>query len=489
MGIKEIIEKEESETIEFKKSTAQLEKALKSICGFLNHRGGVVYFGIDDGKVVGQEVSDQTLKSISQKIRQKIKPEVTPEVKVLEIVGKKVIEVGVKEGRNKPYYLNGIAYKRVGTEDPVISPEELERTILEKRKRYWDSEICEEASLKDIDEEKVKWFLRKAKYERNFDVEPETVEEALERLELMKNEKLTNVAVLLFGKNPQKFFLQAETRCARFKGTEPVKPFVDMKVFGGNIIDQIDKALSFVLEHIPMAAWLVPGQVEREEKYEYPPDAIREAVINAICHRDYSLSSGVQIRIFDDRLEVWGCGSLPEPLTPEDLKKKHKSILRNLLIGKCFFLIKFIEEWGTGTNDMIKACLNWGLPEPEFELVAGDLVVTFWKSILTEELMNKLGLNERQKRAINHLKEYNKITTKEYCKIFNVVKDTANRDLNSLLDKGLIKREGGGPKTYYTLAIVRYRPIPSDIQTEEKLKLHSREGVKGQNEEFTGDES
>jgi ATP-dependent DNA helicase RecG len=222
--------------------------------------------------------------------------------------------------------------------------------------------------------------------------------------------------------------------------------------------------------------------------YEYPPDAIREAIINAICHRDYSLSSGVQIRIFDDRLEVWGCGLLPEPLTPEDLKKKHKSILRNPLIGKCFFLIKFIEEWGTGTNDMIKVCSNWGLPEPEFELVAGDVVVTFWKSVLTEELMGKLGLNERQKRVIGRLKEYNKITTKEYCKIFDVVKDTANRDLNSLLDVGLIKREGGGPKTYYTLSIVRYRPIPSDIQTEEKLTFHSQKGLKGQNEGSTGDD-
>jgi len=213
MGIKEIIETGESEEVEFKKSTAQLEKALKSICGFLNHRGGVVYFGIDNGNVVGQEVSDQTLKSISQKIIQKIKPEITPEVKVLKIKGKSVIEVTVKEGHNKLYYLDGIAYKRVGTENPVISPEELERTILEKSKRYWDSEICEEASLKDIDEKKVKWFLRKAKYERNFDVEPETpVEEALERFGLMKNEKLTNVAVLLFGKNTQKFLGPVFTR-------------------------------------------------------------------------------------------------------------------------------------------------------------------------------------------------------------------------------------------------------------------------------------
>ena len=156
MNVKEMIEREESETIEFKKSTAQVEKALKAVCGFLNHEGGRVYFGIDNGKVVGQEVSDQTLKSISQKIRQKIKPEVTPEVKVLEIQGKKVIGVKVREGGDKPYYLSGIAHKRVGTENVVIAPEELERLIMEKRRGYWDKQNYEDATLEDIDWEFVR---------------------------------------------------------------------------------------------------------------------------------------------------------------------------------------------------------------------------------------------------------------------------------------------------------------------------------------------
>ena len=159
----ELAKKGESEEVEFKKSTAQLDRALKSVCSFLNHKGGRIYFGINKGKIVGQEVSEQTLKSISQKIRQRIKPEVTPWIKVLEIEDKRIIEVIVSKGKNKPYFLDGICYKRVGTENIIISPEELERIILEKRKRYWDSEICEGASLEDIDEETVKWFLREGK--------------------------------------------------------------------------------------------------------------------------------------------------------------------------------------------------------------------------------------------------------------------------------------------------------------------------------------
>ena len=181
----ELVKKGESEEVEFKKSTAQLERALKSVCSFLNHKGGRVYFGITKGKIVGQEVSDQTLKSISQKIRQRIKPETSPGIKVLEIEEKSIIEVTISEGRNKPCYLDGIAYKRVGTENILISPEELERIILEKRRVYWDSQIHKEISFRDIDEEKVRWFVNKAKTERNLKIDEKLpVSELLERLEL-----------------------------------------------------------------------------------------------------------------------------------------------------------------------------------------------------------------------------------------------------------------------------------------------------------------
>ena len=400
------------------------------------------------------ESEEVEFKKISQKIRQRIKPEVTPGIKVLEIEDKRIIEVIVSEGGNKPYYLNGVCYKRVGTENIIISPEELERIILEKRAVYWDSQIYKEVSFRDIDEEKVRWFVNKAKTERNLKIDEKLpVSELLERLELAKNGELTNAAVLLFAKNPQKFFLQAETRCARFKGIRHVKPFIDMKVFGGDILDQVDKSLNFVLDHISMAVWLVSGQAAREERYEYPPDAVREAIINAICHRDYSLPSNMQIRVFDDRIEVWGCGPLPEPLTPEDLKKKHRSIPRNPLIAKCFFLIKYIEQWGTGTNDMITACTNWGLPEPEFELVTGDLVVTFRKDIFTEEYLKNIGLNERQKKAIEYLKIKGKITTKGYMKINEISERTARNDIVDLVKMDILQKVGTTQATYYIFNI------------------------------------
>lgn len=200
------------------------------------------------------------------------------------------------------------------------------------------------------------------------------------------------------------------------------------------------------MRHINKSAWIAPMKIERQEKWEYPPDAVREAIVNAVCHRDYESTANIQIRIFDDKIEIWGCGPLPEPLTPADLKREHKSIPRNPLIAKCFFLIKYIEQWGTGTNRMIDKCLDYGLPEPLFEEIAGDFVVTFKKSHINNGILKEL--NERQKRVIEYLKGKDKtISNKDYQGLFGVSRNTASKDLNRLVEKGIVKRAGEGKRS------------------------------------------
>jgi len=312
--------------------------------------------------------------------------------------------------------------------------------------------ICERADIEDIDEEKLRWFLKEAKRERNLNIPIDTpVNEVLMRLNASRNGKLTNASILLFGKEPQNFFLQAEVRCVRFEGNEPVKPFIDMKIISGSVIEQVDKSLNFALEHIPKRVWLA-GRVQREERYQYPPDAIREAIVNAICHRNYEEKSNVQIRVFNDYMEVWSPGELPEPLIPEDLRKTHKSVPRNPLIARQFFWIRFIEEVGIGTNDMIKYCKEWEIPEPEFKHVTGDFVVTF-RGKVTEEYLKNLGLNERQIKVIEYLKEHGKIDRKTYCDICEVEKTVAYEELSDLVKKKIIKMLGKGRGTHYSLRI------------------------------------
>jgi ATP-dependent DNA helicase RecG len=456
--IENLIKSGESERLEFKSSLADINEIVEDISAFSNSKGGKILVGVSNsGKILGLEIGKDTVERLTNKIVSNTEPKVYPNITTKNFDKKKVIVIEVQEAKEKPVFAFGRAFKRVGKSTLRMSKEEIERMILERKKVYWDSLICEEASLKDIDEEKVRWFLRKAKNERNFNINVEIpIREALERLELIKNGKLTNAAILLFGKNPQRFFYPAETRCARFKGISPVE-FTDMKVFGGTLIEQVENTVSFVLDHIPMRV-VITGKPEREEIYEYPPFAIREAIVNAICHRDYTIMSNVQVRIFDDRIEVWGCGPLPEPLSIGDLKRKHESILRNPLIGKCFFLIKFIEQWGTGTNRMIEACLKHGLPEPEFEMVAGNLVVTFWKDIYTEDYLKKMGLNEREIKAVMFVKKEGKITNKIYQELFDVSRQTATRELSNITQKGIFKQVGvRGKGTFYTLAQMTHK--------------------------------
>jgi len=343
--------------------------------------------------------------------------------------GRNIIVVTVSESELKPVYAFGRAFKRVGRSNRRMGYEEIRKYNIQASKIYWDEQICKDVSLKDIDEEKIRWFLKEAKHERGLNISVDaSVDEILSRVKLLKDKTLTNASILLFGKNPQKFFLQTVVRCIRFKGNKPVKPFIDMRVIGGNIIDQVDKALDFVLEHIPKAVWLA-GRTQREEKYQYPPDALREAIVNAICHRDYEERGVIQIRVFDDFLEVWSPGKLPEPLILEDLKKPHKSIPRNSLISRQFFWIKFVEEVGTGTNDMIDYCREWDIPEPEFKHVTGDFVVTFFGK-LTDEYYKDLGLNERQIKAIDYIRKNHSITNREFREIFpNLTRETLRKDL------------------------------------------------------------
>ena len=450
MDLEKIVLHGESETLEFKESLQLKDEMGESISAFSNSKGGVILIGISDKKEIrGVQVGKRTVIDLAEYVKRNTDPQIFPEIKVYRIDNKKIVSIKVTESSKKPVFFKNYAYKRVGDTNQRISSSEMRRLAKESGgKTYWDEQIREETSLKDIDKEKVRLFLEKARFERRLDITPTiSAREALERLNVIKNSKLTNAAVLLFGKNSHKFFLQAEVRCARFKGIKPLE-FIDMKVFGGNVIDQREDGLEFVKEHIKLHAEI--KGTERVERWEYPIEAIREAITNAICHRDYESTANVQIRIFDDRIEIWNPGNLLNGLTVQKLKGKHESVLRSPLLAKNFFLIKYIEQWGTGTNRMIEWCLNYGLPEPTFEEIGGSFVVTIKKYKITEGVL--LSLNERQKKAVEYLLKNKKITNKEYRELNPNISDrTALNDFNDLVERGIITAIGARKYRYYIL--------------------------------------
>jgi len=446
----------ERETVELKSSLSSVNEISESISAFANTEGGKIVIGVDDaGGILGVQIGKGTIESLTNRISQNTDPKVHPKISVKEIEDKKVIVIEVKEGLDKLVLAFGRPFKRVGKSTVRMSKDEYERLILEKHKEKlrFDNQICEGAALKDINKDTVKVFLRKAKTERGLDLDENLpLGEILMRLKLARDGKPTNAAILLFGK-PQDFFLQCEVKCIRFKGTDVSDKMLDLKPIVGNIIDQVLEAEKFIFDHIAMSAWIESGKIERQEKWEYPSKAIREALANAIAHRDYWSPSKSQVRIFDDRIEFWNPGKLPEGWTVETLKQKHDSIPPNPLIARQFFWLKYIEEVGTGTNKIIQWCKEWGLPEPDFEYTGTSLVVTLQKSKLTEEYFTTLDLNDRQKKAMEFLRKNKRITSNEYSKLFRITERMARNDLKELINKKLINRKGESKKTtYYELS-------------------------------------
>jgi ATP-dependent DNA helicase RecG len=437
--------RKESQTVELKRRPSS--NIGESICAFANTTDGTILVGVtDEGKVTGASVK---MESQIANIAHSCKPAVYPHIESSRIEGKTILVIEVSRSKGLIHSYKNIAYKRVGSHDMPLSPDEVIEYAKNTGRIRFDEQICEDAAPKDIDGLKLREFVVRARTERGLKINARcSSKEILRRLELCPKDRLTNAALLLFGKAPQRFLLQAELRCARFKGTKPLK-FIDMKVSGGTVIDQVEDALTFIQKHIELAADI--KGLEREERWEYPIEALREAVVNAICHRDYEASGNVQVRIFDDRIEIWNPGGLPFGLKVKDLKKEHESKPRNRLIAKVFFLIRLIEQWGTGTNRLIEETIQYGLPEPEFEDKRISFVVTFRKSKLTEEYLKEMGLNERQRKAVGYLRESKRITRQKYASLLDCSIRTAFNDLQNLVDRNVIQRKGKGKYTYFEL--------------------------------------
>src|SRR4030067_1106108 len=238
----------------------------------------------------------------------------------------------------------GYKYKRFNTTQELKNSiyESLIDFLREKGivgRQTFDSAICEDAGFKDIDEDKVRRFLRTAKSQRNFPLDATSpVKDVLIHLNLLKSGKLTNAAVLLFGKNPHKYFLQAEVKCLQFPGTEVEKPFTSYHIYNGDLFEQIDKSVAFVPDAIRLPVIQQEHTAQVKRPYEIPVFAIQEAIVNAVAHRDYNTTAGVQVMVFVDRLEISNSGSLPNQLSLEDLKKPHTSYPNNPLLASVLYL-------------------------------------------------------------------------------------------------------------------------------------------------------
>jgi ATP-dependent DNA helicase RecG len=361
----------ESETVEFKKSTAELKPAVISIVAMLNKHGkGEVYFGInDEGTVLGQPTGRMTFKDITQAVVDNTEPKVFPKVEMRQIDGKDCIVVEA-HGTNSPYFAYGRAYIRVGESDKAMSPQEIETRILGKKKFLWDKELSPK-TLADVNEEAVKEFMRKARTAKRIDFDFVDVKGSLHKLGLLNKDQLTHAAEILFcDDNPM------EVQAAIFAGTDKLT-FLDIKSFKGNLFSLRQQAEIYVKEHMKWRAEIKSGP--REEIPEIPVEALREAIGNSLCHRDFSNPKGNEVAIFKDRVEIYNPGFFPDGVDPEDFFSGHEhSILRNPLIAETMYKSKDIERWGSGIKRIHDECMAIGV-RAEFKRLKTGFVVMFYR--------------------------------------------------------------------------------------------------------------
>jgi len=319
----------------------------------------------------------------------------------------------------------------------------------------FDASACPRATLGDISPARVRMFLATARRERNYALSERTPpEKALAHLNLLDGKHPSHAAVLLFCDNPQRFLPTAEVKCLHFHGTEIRKPIPSYQIFKGTVFELVDQAVDCVMSKIARSVGTREHSAQAPVKYELPKEAVAEAIVNAVAHRDYASNASVQVMLFADRLEVWNPGELPPPLTPELLRLPHASIPRNPLIADPLYLAHYIEKAGTGTLDMIALCREAGLPEPDFRQDGGQFVMTLWRDWLTTEVLAGHNLNDRQLQAIAHVKKTGHIANSRYQQLMGVAKRTAHRDLSDLVEKGLFIKVGTrGKGAYYKLRL------------------------------------
>jgi DNA-binding transcriptional ArsR family regulator len=326
----------------------------------------------------------------------------------------------------------------------------------------FDTAACHGAGLKDLSRKRIDWFLEAARRERGFPLKSNTSTQALlTHLNLLDDGKPTNAAILLFGTNPQRFHRTAETKCIHCHGTAYRRPFASMQVYGGDLFEQADQTQDFILGKINRAIGTRATSITAPATYELPPDAVAEAIINAIAHRDYHSNASVEVRLFADRLEIWNPGMLPGTLTLDSLRDDHPSVPNNPLIAESLYLTRYIERVGSGTQTMIDLCREAGLPEPQFEQRSGSFVITLWRDWLTAEVLAELDLNNRQVQAVEYVKSHERITNAEYQRVTGSPQRTATRDLNELVQKGVLELEGKGRGAQYRLLQKRARNAPN----------------------------
>ncbi len=456
----------ENEVIEFKKTTGELKEGIISIVSILNkHQSGKLYFGIkDNGEIIGQDVSSKTIREVSKAISENVEPKIYPIVNKIKLDDKECILVEF-EGEDIPYLAFGRAYMRVGDEDRQLSMKEIRKIILKDENEIgkWESKVSDYI-IDDIDEELLKEFIEKGRKAKRINFPYTNKEEILRKLSLVnKNNELLNAGYILFAKEAK-----LEMQMAIF-ATETKLTFLDIDQVFGNIFELIEVGEGYIRKNIKWPVNFKSGSMERVEIPEIPLEAIREALINSLIHRDFKNPKSNEIAIYKDRIEIFNPGEFPEGYKPEDfIEGKEGSMPRNPLIANTLYLSKDIEKWGSGFKRITDECKAENV-KVEFKIKKSGFTVIFYRKT-DEELFD---LTQENKSTQENAQETHKKRTRNAQE--NFILDFCNeaRSLKEILEYCGYKNARSFREKYIN-------PLLKD----EKLKMTIPEQPKNRNQKY-----
>ena len=449
--LKEIISKGESQEIEFKESFHSNQDISKILCGLANTLGGLLLLGVDDNlNVRGVKGNIDKLQQQISSANQCVSPVPTISIEIYKIEEKSIVLVIVQKASDSAYYtFQGAIYVRVGSTTKRLEGQTHLEFLRNRQILSFDESWDNSAKIEDLDEEKIEDYLKIRKQEdyfENHDIETFLLSNRL----ASKNGilKIKNSAVLLFAKNPIKFFPQTEIKLVQFSGVEPVD-IISHKLIQKGIVEAIEESLSFVKNNIGKKIRII-DTARREEEYEYPFGVIREAIVNAIAHRDYFNKDAVQVYVFEDRIEITNPGSLPQGL-PKELFGTI-SVQRNPVIYRFLRDLGYVEGLGTGIPRMKNQMRQRGLSDPEFIFTETFFRLILYNKKSKRRPINEVkDLNERQKNAIEYLNKNKSIKSQTYSEINEVSHATAVNEINEMIEFGYIKKVGAFRGAYYIL--------------------------------------
>lgn len=432
----------EAQNIEYKQSWH--DDYLKWVVGFANANGGSIFIGKDDqGKVLGLADYKKLMDDLPNKVKDKLG--VMAEVNLHAESDLYYIEIIIPPYA-VPISLRGVYYYRSGSTNQELKGNALIEFLLKKTGKTWDDVVEPSSTFKDLDIDSFQEFLQDVAGSGRLPVDKViSYPEVLEKLRLIDGDKIKRAALVLFGKDPSKFYTNMVVKIGRFGNSDDDLKF--QEIIEGNLLKILKEVPEILNKKFFVKSVDFEG-LQRIEKGEYPVAALREMLLNALVHRNY-MGSMTQIRMYDTHFSIWNEGFLPEGLTLEALKRQHPSRPRNPLIADICFKAGYIDAWGRGTLKIFNSCKEADLPEPEMKEQDGGMLVTLFKDRYIEAELKKLDLNERQLEALIFWRKDQEITTGKYSHKFEIVNRTSLRDLKKLVDLGLLKKIGDKKATKY----------------------------------------